>query len=495
MTQAVIYARVSSKEQAVEGYSIDAQLKLLREYAATQGFKVAREFVEVETAKRAGREQFQAMVDFLKRRRRTCSTVLVEKTDRLYRNIKDWVTIDELGVLVHFVKEGFVLSDEARSSEKFIHGIKVLMAKNFVDNLSEETSKGMAEKAAQGTWPSYAPLGYLNVGENGQRRLDLDPERAPLVRRCFETYAAGGSSITEVHGQAVEAGLQTRRGKPITRSMVHAVLTNPFYTGQFVWKGRTYQGDHEPTVSLELYQRVQETLRHDGKPLVKPKRTFAYAGLVTCARCGCSVTAERKKGRYVYYHCTGARGPCDRPYVREERLEEMLGEVVRAVAIPPEVVEWIVTALRDSHKDERQFHEETVARLQAEVKRIQTRLDAIYEDKLDGTITEEFWARKNAEWRRKQMEALAAVERHQTANHLYLDEGARILDLARRAHDLWEKQPQEGKRKLLETLLSNCTFDGENLDATYRKPFCWLAEGSQCSDWLPAPDSNQEPAG
>jgi site-specific DNA recombinase len=75
------------------------------------------------------------------------SIILVEKTDRLYRNLKDWVTLDELDLEIHFAKENVVLSADSRSSEKFLHGIKVLMAKNYIDNLSEETRKGMTERA------------------------------------------------------------------------------------------------------------------------------------------------------------------------------------------------------------------------------------------------------------------------------------------------------------------------------------------------------------
>ena len=117
----------------------------------------------------------------------SCRVLLVEKTDRLYRNFRDWVTIDEIrGLEVHFVKEATVISEESRSSEKFIHGIKVLMAKNFIDNLSEETRKGMVEKASQGIWPSYAPIGYLNAdGANGKRTIKPDPALAPLVRRLY----------------------------------------------------------------------------------------------------------------------------------------------------------------------------------------------------------------------------------------------------------------------------------------------------------------------
>ena len=96
--------------------------------------------------------------------------ILVEKTDRLYRNLKDWVTLDELDIEIHLVKEGIVLSRDSKSSEKFVHGIKVLMAKNYIDNLSEEARKGMQEKAEQGIWPSKAPLGYRNVtGPDGKK--------------------------------------------------------------------------------------------------------------------------------------------------------------------------------------------------------------------------------------------------------------------------------------------------------------------------------------
>src|SRR4030088_1616769 len=88
--QAVIYARVSSKEQEKEGFSIPAQLKLLKEYAAANGFAVAQEYIDVETAKQTGRTAFGEMVAYLKAHP-SVRVMLVEKTDRLYRNLKDWV--------------------------------------------------------------------------------------------------------------------------------------------------------------------------------------------------------------------------------------------------------------------------------------------------------------------------------------------------------------------------------------------------------------------
>jgi DNA invertase Pin-like site-specific DNA recombinase len=132
------------------------------------------------------------MVDYLKAHP-SVRVLLVEKTDRLYRNLKDWVTVDELEVEVHFPKEGVVQSRDSRSSEKFMHGIKVLMAKNYIDNLSEEARKGMQEKAEQGIWPTVAPLGYRNiVGADGKKIIEPDPESAPIISRIFEWYAIAG---------------------------------------------------------------------------------------------------------------------------------------------------------------------------------------------------------------------------------------------------------------------------------------------------------------
>ena len=489
MAQSVVYARVSSKEQAEEGFSIPAQTKLLRDYALQHGFEIAQEFVDVETAKRAGRTGFGEMVAYLKRSRGACRVVLVEKTDRLYRNLRDYVTLDELDLEIHFVKENFVLSDDSRSTEKFMHGIKVLMAKNYIDNLSEETSKGMLEKARQGKWPSWAPLGYINLRIGDERVVVPDPEQAPVVRRMFEWYAAGDCSLEEVRHRAIEAGLRGRRGTAPSKSTVADTLQNVFYTGLFKWKGRTYQGDHEPLVSMELFERTQVASKKDNKPLHKPEQTFPYTGLLRCAHCGCAITAERKKGKYVYYHCTGFRGGCDKHSIREERLEELLGEVVRAITIDAATAEWIIEALRESHREEREYHDAQVATLQKEYARLQNRIDQAYEDKLDRKISEETWERKSAEWRAAQMRTRVALEQHENANQCYFDEGSRILELASKAYSLWIRQDSFEKRKLLDILLSNCTFDGENLHPDYKKPFRWWAEGLECSDWLPEPDN------
>lgn len=181
----------------------------------------------METAKQTGRNNFSEMVAFLRANTRV-RIILVEKTDRLYRNLKDWVMLDELDVEIHLVKEGAILSRNSKSLEKFMHGIKVLMAKNYIDNLSEETRKGMLEKAEQGVWPSVAPLGYRNVeGKNGKRVIEPNPDVAPHVTKMFEWYASGGMALREVSKKARAAGFSYRKsGKSVPTSTVHKIFRN-----------------------------------------------------------------------------------------------------------------------------------------------------------------------------------------------------------------------------------------------------------------------------
>jgi len=195
MKQAVIYARVSSKDQEREGYSIPAQLKLLREYARTHEFEIVREFLDVETAKIAGRKQFGEMVRFL-RENSACRTAIVEKTDRLYRNFRDCVTLEDLDIEIHLPKEGQVISKDSKSQAKLVHGIQVVIARNYIENLREEVRKGMREKAEQGIYPSRPPLGYRN--NKLERTIEADPNKTLIAQRMFELYGSGQHSLTNL---------------------------------------------------------------------------------------------------------------------------------------------------------------------------------------------------------------------------------------------------------------------------------------------------------
>jgi hypothetical protein len=171
------------------------------------------------------------------------------------------------------------------------------MAKNYIDNLSEETRKGMLEKAEQGLWPTVAPIGYLNIeGPNGKKIITIDPALGPLVQRLYEWYSTGQYSLKEVSKKARQAGLTYRKsGAPIGVSTVHTILRNRIYTGSFEWLGKVYQGSHAPLISEDLWGAVQDVL--DGRKAANIRASvnnFPFTGMMTCGHCGCAMVGETK---------------------------------------------------------------------------------------------------------------------------------------------------------------------------------------------------------
>ena len=486
MNEAVIYARVSSKDQEREGYSIPAQLKLLRDYAASHGFTIRREFVDVETAKTTGRKQFNEMVRFLGQNP-ACKRLIVEKTDRLYRNFKDYVTLEELDLEIHLPKEGQVISKESKSQAKLVHGIQLVIARNYIQNLSEEVRKGMREKAEQGIYPSRPPIGYKN--NKSEHTIEVDPPTVPIARRMFELYATGSHSL-----QSVRRVLKEEFGKQFAKGYLERLLKNPFYTGLFSWEGKTYQGTHVPLISQAQFDAVQAVFRGHNKPKYR-KHEFAFRGLLTCAYDNCLVTAEIKKGKYIYYRCTGHRGKCELPYFREEDLGDRLGQFLKNIQIPDDILTRLTSSLLSDTNRQATIQKEQRERLNQRLASVRRRIDQAYTDKLDGTISDEFWGRKAEEWQVEERQILLGLQGLDQIQPQRTLDAARILELANKAYSLYVTQPPAEKAKLLKTVLSNCAVDAVNIHPTYKKPFDLIFLENQNAGWRARRDSNSRPSG
>ncbi len=479
---AVLYARVSSKEQE-QGYSIRAQQELLRSYATERGMLIQQEFFEVETAKTAGRPVFAEMLRYIQGHA-SCGVLLVEKTDRLYRNFKDYLTIDELGLEVHLVKENDIQTKDSRSGAKFMHGIRVLMAKNYIDNLREEVQKGLRTKAAQGLFPSYAPLGYMNTkGPDGKRIIVPDPLLGPMITRLFTWFAAGEYSLKALAERAYAEGFRFRRTRnkiPITT--LHKILRKRIYMGEFDYAGTTYQGNHEPLASRETWERVQEILdgRHEKKHR-KVTHDFAFSGLVSCGHCGCSLVGEIKKKRYVYYHCTGYRGKCPEPYTREEVLERQFTDSLHDLIIPPPVLEWLQVELITSEVNAQAAREQLLRRDQAEMERLQKRLDVLYDDRLDERIDTITYDNKAAEVRQQQERVRRQVAETQVITLPPATQAVDLMALTSRAAGLFLEQSGTEQRKLLRLVLETANWKGGELRMSFREPFSQLRLSNRAS--------------
>jgi site-specific DNA recombinase len=481
--QVVLYARVSSKDQEKEGFSIPAQLRLLREYAASKSFAIGEEFIDVETAKEGGRTKFNQMLSYLRRRGASCRTILVEKTDRLYRNIKDYATIDELDLEVHLVKENQIISRESRSSEQLMHGIRVMMARNYSQNLGEETVKGMTEKARAGIYPSFAPVGYRNAdGSGGKRVIVTDPEAASVIRELFARFDSGRYSlrglVKELNGEGLHLG-----NRKLHSSLVHQILRKRLYTGDFDWDGATYNGTHEPLVSRAVWERVQLLLNARAQNKIRRvKHDFAFTGLVRCGHCGCHLVGELKKSRYVYYHCTGNRGKCQEPYTRQETLTDKFAGILKDLVIPRAMLEWLSHAVLDSDRTEQAAREQSVKRLQTRYEQLRGRIETMYLDKLDGRITQELFDRQAAVSQSEQDTLLDKIRDIQKATPAPVDQAIDLMSLTSRACELFLQQPATEQRRLLQVVVKRASWQNRALQTTLFEPFEILRHSNEESE-------------
>ena len=478
---AVIYARVSSKEQDVEGFSNPAQLELLRRYAQEHGILVLQEFVDVESASVTGRTGFGQMLSFLERNRKKCHSILVEKTDRLYRNLKDYVRIDEARLTVHFVKENTILAPGARSSDQFIHGIKVLMARNYSQNLGEETHKGMLQKARCGLYPSFAPLGYRNLEDSPGKRIIVPDSDASTIARLFDTFATGAYSLKTLSDESRKEGLMLR-GRPIYKSELHQILRKRIYTGDFDWDGVTYAGSHKAIVSREVWEKVQALLDHRiATRQHRVRHDFTFTGFVRCGHCGCCLVGELKKGRYIYYHCTGHRGKCHEPYTREEVMREQFEAALRDLVVPREVLSWLAEAVADSDLSERAARDKTIRKLEEQHRSMQTKLETLYEDRLDGRITTEWYDRKARELNAQVSELARKITDIRAAAPAPASEAIDLMELTSRTADLFKLQPVNEQQRFLRLVLKTGEWQAGQLRTEFEEPFESLRRSNQQS--------------
>src|SRR5260370_699241 len=451
-------------------------------HAYTHGFQIVNAFEDVETAKAAGRKQFSEMMMHFKRNR-SCRVLLVEKTDRLYRNLRDAVTVEELDLEVHLVKEGEIVSRDSKSQAKLIHGIHLVMARNYSENLREEVKKGMREKASQGIFPGHAPFGYRN--NKAERTIEVDPIDSITVKRMFELYANGDHTL-----QTLAKKIRIETGKTISRGNVYLVLKNRFYTGSFEWMEQTYPGTHPVFVKRELFDQVQAVLTGHNRPKYS-KREIAFRGLMQCAYDGCMLTGDVQKEKYVYYRCTGHRGKCDLPRFREEDLAHRLGEPLKGLQVPEEVVSQIVATLRNDQQQSVSKASTERSRLDGRLIGIRKRMDDAYADKLDGKIPEDFWERKMNDWRMAEQQVKMAIHGLSSAEtgDRALD-AQKIFELANKAYSLYVSQNSTEKAKLLKMLFSNCSVDAVSVTPTYRKPFEMIFKRARLEEWTERLDSN-----
>lgn len=493
MREVFSYLRVSSDEQE-KGGSIAAQREGNEVHAKRRDLIIKQEFVDIETAKQRGRSQFNQMLKAAKAKGAP-KIILVEKTDRLTRNFYDMVLIDDMiqkyGMEFHLVKAGRVLGPNMGRSEKTAWALEVLIAKDFIDNLKEETRKGIRQKVLSGGWCWQAPHGYKM--DNG--KLFIDPERAPLVRRAYELYATGCYSLEAVGKKLKEEGYTYQTSTPrIPKTQLHNILHSRLYIGEIEYKGEIIKAVHEPLIDRNLWMEVQKAAGK-GKVIQMQKREFIYRDLLTCAACGSILSGEVKQGgKYTYYRCwQAANGLCNTKYINEKEIHKAVSAKIEKLSFPSDYKDFILTSFKNTEETKDKTAAEEHARLDKEIARLKAAHRKAYMDKISGNLPDElFWdIQKDIQEQIDLKNAAKARVDRADINHYNL--AVKYFEIPEMIEYSWSSAPMEIKAQLLKMITSKISIKDKEAHIELKPAFENMLKSPFLEEnglWYPQGNSN-----
>jgi len=484
-----VYCRKSSEAEDRQVLSIESQRREVEKaFTRSDQIQIVAVLDESMSAKAPGRPVFDSMIRRIENGE--AEGVIAWHPDRLARNSVDGgrvIYLLDTGAIQNLLFVSFTFENSPQG--KFMLSIIFANSKYYVDTLSQNVKRGNRTKLENGWLPNMAPTGYLNDKNNGT--IIVDEERFPLVRQMWEMLISGAYTPQRILEIATtEWGLRTRRtkrngGKPLSRSGLYRMFTNPFYSGVIEWGGRLYPGKHRPLVTLEEFDRAQNTLGRRGRPR-RQRHRFAFAGMIRCGECGMSVTAEehvkRNGNRYVYYRCTKKKSGyrCAQPFVNANELNRQITAFLARLAVPRDTAD---NALRRFHAD-LEPHAQTIAaqhraREQA-LKSLERERDTLLSLRLRDLVSDSEFVAKRSVLDRQILAITQTVEGSAEVNPLELL--VLVFQVSEIAALLFDKGDVDQKRCLVEMVGSNLTLRDGRLNILAAKPF---------KEWRATPTSSE----
>jgi site-specific DNA recombinase len=479
---AIIVARVSTGEQRDAGNSLPAQITRMKDYCNNrQNYEVLETYSFDESAYKQRRDEFDKILDNIASSTEKIA-VCFDKVDRLSRNIFDTrvALLYEKALAneieLHFVSDGQVINSAISAADKFAFGMKLGLAKYYSDAIGDNVRRVFEQKRKDGCWIGTAPFGYDNVPRNKDKRtradLSVNEHEAESVRRIFNMYASGLHSLSSICEWLKTEKVKTKNDVNFGTSALHHLICNPFYYGVMKTSYGEFPHRYEPLIDKQLYFRVQKLLDERNNNPVKIRNTkFLFSGLFKCEKCGCTISAQKAKERYVYYHCTNAKGNCKRIYVNENVIQEEVDEILDSIALTDKQIDEICEYLKKEHDSQTLYHKEQIKKKQDEYKRCQETIDRTLDIFLEQRIDDATYEKKTSEMKTRQNELTSELEGLQTDNTNSHISARTILELAQRTKELYESSNFDQKRQILNLIFQNSTIRDKNPLFRTRKPF------------------------
>ncbi|WP_437190994.1 recombinase family protein [Planctomicrobium sp. SH527] len=485
MKQFVALARVSSREQEREGFSLDIQEDALRRYAESKEGKLVRLFKIAETASKTDeRKTFREVIAFCKKHCMELDGLLVYKVDRAARNLFDFVEIERLESEYDVPFICVSQPTENNPAGRMMRRTLANMASFYTEQQSVDVREGLARRVREGWFVGKAPYGYRNARKEGRGIVEIDPIPADNIRRIFHLYAYENLTLDGVTDKVNAEGRIWRSSIPrFPRSSIHNILHDRAYLGEIEFKGEWYPGKHEPLIDRVTWDRVQALLGGSNYH----SHAITYSGeFMRCGHCGQWITGECKTKTtksgprdYIYYRCARYTKPGHpRVRVREEEIDRQVLALFDRMRIEDESVrDWFRAVLASQTKDSQAEKLAMRAELQRQETLLAQQQNRLLNLRLDESIDQDTYAHKATELRDRLASIKLQLDALDRSNDEMAELASKVFELSQTLKQKWLTSDYAAKRRILEIVCLNCTLDGATLVPTMRKPFDVLAEG------------------
>ena len=471
-----LYIRVSTQEQAKEGYSVGSQTKKLKSYAKAHDWNIYNTYIDPGfSGKDTNRPALQKLISDIKAQR--VGAVIIWKFDRLSRSQKDMLTLIEdifepNNCALVSITENF---DTSSQLGKAMTGVLAIFAQLEREQIKERMEMGREARAKEGYYTgikSNPPIGYTY--DNGI--LKIDPYEKLIVKRIFELCLENKAPYTIAKTLTLEG--YKPRNKTWIYQTVKKILTSRIYIGEVSFAGKWYKGLHEPIIDLQTFEAAQEIAKERSRFTKEfysnsGKATSYFAGLLICGRCGSRIYKQGnrsiRKGQEVklyYLKCIGRSNykyskrstRCDLPYYKLEVLEKELLDEIRKLAIDPDYFRQIKEA--SSPEDNSKI-------IEAEIKRIDDQISKLMDLYSIGSVPFDILEGKMNDLNQKR---LALNNQLSSAKNLKgADKKAKKIEkMVKKIPDILDHGTFEEIRNLIEILVEKIVVDGENIEFYWR---------------------------
>ena len=387
--RAVIYCRVSTKEQVEEGNSLVTQERNCREYAIKNGYDIASVFVEQgESAKTADRTELQKLFAYCANKKNEIKAIIAYKIDRISRNTDDYsqirILLKRYGVEIKSTSEYF----ENTPAGRFMENIIANVAQFDNDVRAERSTGGMLQAVREGRYVWMGPIGYSNSKTNGKTNLAKN-EMARFIKMAFEDVSNRVLNCDEIRLKLTKMGMVNRGGKAISKAHFYNLLRNQVYTGTIKKFGETNVGTFEPIITKELFNTVQLILQKKKRtqPYLLEHPDFPLRRFLFHPTTKEKLTGSWSQGRmkkYPYY-----RFMTSKLYFPKNTLENIFGAFLNLYSFNAKLIPHLKIEIKENIIQKAHLKETTNEKYKKEIASLKEKQKILLQKNLDNIIGDE----------------------------------------------------------------------------------------------------------